>query len=101
MQTIENIQVTHSYSDAYNDTHYSLGELKKCLEHRVSKVYHLRAQIEDIEVQNNRIMRHDEHKRALVQKGSEWLKFYQLTEEQENLLRDFSSYQASDVETHK
>lgn len=37
-------------------------------------------------------MRQDEHKRALIKKGSEWLKFYQLTSEQENLLQDLTSY---------
>ena len=33
-------------------------------------------------------MRQDEHKRALVSKGNEWLKFYQLTPAQEILLRE-------------
>ena len=43
-------------------------------------------------MQNNRTLRSDEHKRALVNKGSELLKFNKLTLEQEAVLADANIY---------
>ena len=86
------IQKHHASSDAYQNTHDSLRSLSQAISNRQSKVQHLRTQIEDIEMQNNRILRQDEHKRALVAKGSELLKFNQVIEDQEEVLRDAEMY---------
>ena len=52
----------------------------------------MRTRIEDIEMQNNRIMRLDEHKRALVTKGQELLKFFRMNDDQEEVLNDGELY---------
>ena len=43
-------------------------------------------------MQNNRTLRSDEHKSALVNKGSELLKFNKLTHEQETVLANADLY---------
>ena len=43
-------------------------------------------------MQNNRIMRQDEHKRALVAKGTDLLKFFVVTEDQIEILTDTELY---------
>ena len=43
-------------------------------------------------MQNNRIMRQDEHKRALVAKGTDLLKFFVVTEDQIEILTDAELY---------
>lgn len=53
---------------------------------------HLRTRIEDIEMQNNRIMRLDEHKRALVAKGKDLIKFFKVSNDQEEVLNDAELY---------
>lgn len=75
------IQKTHDKSDAYQNTHDALRALSQTIQLRQNKVRHLRSQIEDIEMQNNRFLRQDEHKRDLVRHGQALLKFVKLTED--------------------
>lgn len=98
IQKMSEIQKTHDKSDAYQNTHDSLRALSQSIELRQNKVRHLRNQINDIELQNNRFMRQDEHKKALVDQGLALLKFVKLDEDQESMLKDADLYANGEAE---
>lgn len=95
------IQATHAYSDAYQNTHDALRALSQVIQARQYKVRHLRTRIEDIEMQNNRIMRLDEHKRALVAKGKDLMKFFKVSNDQEEVLNDAELYRQGEDDDMK
>ena len=92
VQEMQAIQQKHEDSRALKETSSSLKYLDDGISHRQSRVQILRNQIEEIELQNNRIKHMDEHRKDIARIGSELISF--------NLLKNEHIVAISDSDYH-
>ena len=79
VKEMQSIQQNHENSTVQEETDKSLHALNNDIMKRQHKVRILRTRIDEVERQNERIMRTDEHRKALVTAGSKLISFNMLT----------------------
>ena len=96
IEQMQEIQQKHAQKEDTYGHKEALDSLSMAVKEREEKIVDLRKKIEDIETQNNNIMRQDKHKRALVHQGKQLLKFCVLSQDQQEVIGDAELYEEGD-----